>query len=67
MVASQNIVAVSRLDEFVAEYDRRGGIQHLDCVGNIANFQLVFDTIIDVTIDPFRMPISQARLRCMRK
>ena len=52
-VASQNIVHTSRLDEFVAEFDRRSGIQHPDCAGFIHDFQLAFDTKIDGSIDPF--------------
>lgn len=48
-----NTFHTSKLDEFVAECDRRGGIQHPDCVGFIHNFHLEFETNVEVTIDPF--------------
>ena len=43
----------SDLDDYVAECDRLGGPQHPNCAAFLSDFELVLDTKVDQTIDPF--------------
>jgi hypothetical protein len=57
----------SELNEFVAMCDKMGGIGEAQKDPNILNFTLVYDTKIDVSLDPFATLTIYKKSSFMRK
>ena len=57
----------SELDAFVAECDRLGGPQHPNCVPFLSSFELIINTKVDQTLDPFSDEYFQQQLAVYRE
>ncbi|MDR6635015.1 2-polyprenyl-3-methyl-5-hydroxy-6-metoxy-1,4-benzoquinol methylase [Phyllobacterium sp. 1468] len=60
-------VQSSDLDSYVAECDRLGGPQHPNCAAFLSDFNLVLETNVDQTLDPFSHQYFKQQLAVYRE